>query len=266
MLSASTWWFPQGERDVHALLVVGVFALGVVTFMATTVITAPYGRHVRSGWGPSLPNRVGWIVMEAPSALFFAFVYSRGEHCWQLTPLMAAALWLLHYSYRAFVYPFLIRSDARKRMPLVVVLAGDSYNVLNSYINARFLSEFGDYSADTPLARPSFWLGATMFAVGLALNIQSDHILIHLRKPSDSARYVVPYGGMFELVSCPNYLGELLEWTGWALLTESPAGLSFAFYTASNLIPRALSNHRWYQTTFDDKYSRMRRAIIPWVL
>ena len=32
-------------------LVAGVFALAVVTFIALTFVTAPYGRHARTGWG-----------------------------------------------------------------------------------------------------------------------------------------------------------------------------------------------------------------------
>ena len=50
----------------------------------------------------------------------------------------------------------------------------------------------------------------------------------------------------------PNYLGEIVEWTGWALATWSLAGLAFAVYTAANLAPRAVANHDWYLSTFDD--------------
>ena len=77
--------------------------------------------------------------------------------------------------------------------------------------------------------------------------------------------YKIPRGGLYERVSCPNYLGELLEWTGWAIATWSLAGLSFAVYTAANLVPRAVAHHRWYRETFPD-YPPARRAVIPFVL
>ena len=66
-------------------------------------------------------------------------------------------------------------------------------------------------------------------------------------------------------MSCPNYLGEIVEWCGWALATWSPAGLAFAVYTAANLAPRAVSNHHWYLSHFPD-YPRERRALIPFVV
>jgi hypothetical protein len=47
--------------------------------------------------------------------------------------------------------------------------------------------------------------------------------------------------------------------------TWSVAGLSFAVFTAANLIPRAVSNHRWYLQTFSD-YPKDRKAVIPFLL
>ena len=41
-------------------------------------------------------------------------------------------------------------------------------------------------------------------------------------------------------------------------------GLAFCVFTAANLIPRALSNHRWYRENFPD-YPANRRALIPGV-
>lgn len=252
------------ERELHAWLVRGVFALGAATFAATSLVTAPYGRHNRPGWGPSVNTRLGWVLMESPSVIWFALVYSWGDERWAATPVVAAALWLCHYGYRAGVYPFLIRASRDKPMPLTVVLAGDAYNMVNAYVNARHLSQFGDYRGDDPLGRPSFYVGAALFLLGLAVNVHSDQILICLRGPGETG-YKIPRGGMFELVTSPNYLGEIVEWAGWSLLTQSPAGWSFAVYSATNLVPRAIANHRWYLDKFRDAYPRRRRAIVPFL-
>jgi protein-S-isoprenylcysteine O-methyltransferase Ste14 len=92
----------------------------------------------------------------------------------------------------------------------------------------------------------------------------SDRALRALRAPGESG-YAIPRGGAFEWVSCPNYLGELLEWFGWAIATWSIAGLAFALYTAANLGPRALAHHAWYRERFPG-YPPRRRALIPFVL
>lgn len=252
----------EQEREFHTWLVRGVFALGVLTFVSTSVIKAPYGRHVRPGWGPTLNTRLGWVLMEVPSALWFALVFVLGDHCTLTTPLIGAALWCTHYFYRTFVYPFLIRTSKDKRMPVTIVLLADFYNLINAYVNARYLSQFGDYETDAPFSRPSFYIGVAMFVVGLAINIHSDQVVIQLRKPGDST-YSIPHGGMFAFVSAPNYFGELLEWCGWSVLTGSPAGWSFAFYSASNLLPRAVSNHQWYLDKFKDEYPKSRKVVIP---
>lgn len=254
------------EQELHAWLLWGVFALGLVTFIATRfVVIAPYGRHVRAGWGPSVNPRLGWILMELPSALGFLLVFLYGDHRAQATPMIAAGLWCTHYWYRAFVYPFLIRSDAKKGMPLLVMLSGDFYNVINAYVNGRYLSQFGDYEGDVPWTRTSFYVGLVLFAVGLAINIHSDQVLINLRKPGVTSGYVVPHAGLFAYVSAPNYFGEILEWCGWSILAQSPAGWSFAVYTATNLVPRAISNHEWYHDKFKDSYPKERKILIPCV-
>ena len=66
-------------------------------------------------------------------------------------------------------------------------------------------------------------------------------------------------------VSCPNYLGELMEWGGYALMVWSLPALSFFIWTLVNLIPRALDHHRWYKEKFED-YPSDRRALIPFLI
>ena len=85
-----------------------------------------------------------------------------------------------------------------------------------------------------------------LFVGGMAINQWSDTRLIGLRKNGNG--YQIPRGGLFERISCPNHFGEIVEWTGFAILCWSVPALSFAVWTAANLIPRALS-HRWRSCT-----------------
>jgi protein-S-isoprenylcysteine O-methyltransferase Ste14 len=67
---------------------------------------------------------------------------------------------------------------------------------------------------------------------------------------------------LYRWISCPNYLGEIVEWSGWALATWSLPGLAFAVWTAANLAPRAHSHHLWYREHFED-YPPQRKALLP---
>ena len=247
---------------LYRSLVLLELLLAAPTVLALLFVTAPYGRHVRSGWGPSLPGWIGWLAMEAPAALVFAFFYLQGGHRAEAVPLAFLILWETHYLYRAFVYPLGLRRG-RGRMPVSVAGMAVAFNLLNGYVNGRWVSGFGSYPEGW-FADPRFLVGVALFAGGLALNVLSDRALRRLRAPAETG-YKVPRGGAFEWVSCPNYLGEIVEWTGWAIATWSLPGLAFAVYTAANLAPRALSHHAWYRREFPD-YPRERRALFPYLL
>lgn len=240
--------------------VVGLLVLAVVTFAALTRLTAPYGRHTRGGFGPPIGARLGWVLMESPAVVVTGATFLAGEHRGELVPLLFLGVWMSHYLHRAFVFPLTMRPS--RGMPALVVLLGASFNVVNGWLNGRWLSQLGAYP-EAWLLRPATGLGLALFAAGWLVNRHADHVLRALRAPGQTG-YRVPHGGLYGLVSCPNYLGELVEWAGWALATASPAGFAFFVYTAANLVPRAGSHHRWYRQTFPD-YPPARRALIPWV-
>ena len=41
---------------------------------------APYGRHVQADAGPSMPNRLGWCLMELVSLVVFAGLFLAGPN------------------------------------------------------------------------------------------------------------------------------------------------------------------------------------------
>lgn len=250
------------EAQLHGYLVFAVLALAAITFLSLFWITAPYGRHLRPGWGPTVPARLGWVIMESPAVFLFAAIYGAGDHAGATVPLVFLGIWLLHYVNRTFVFPFRLRPSA-KRMPMAIVAMAIIFNCLNAYINARWISHLAVYE-DAWLLQPAFIAGGLFFLVGWAINQHADAVLIRLRQPG-AAGYRIPRGGLYRWVSCPNYLGEMLEWAGWAIATWSLAGTAFAVFTVANLLPRAIAHHRWYRREFAD-YPNSRRAVIPLVL
>jgi 3-oxo-5-alpha-steroid 4-dehydrogenase 1 len=249
------------EREVYDWLILAWAGVAGCVFIALQFLTAPYGRHARPGWGPTIHRTAGWVIMESPAVIVFVacFLVSGRRDSVSVTFLL---LWLLHYAWRAFVYPFRLRGG-QLRMPLSVVAMAFLFNVMNGYLQGRGIFTLGPARGANWFADPRFVVGVALFLVGYALNQQSDIILRRLRAPGESG-YRIPYGGAFGLVSCPNYFGELVEWLGWALLTWSPAGLVFFLWTAANLVPRARSHHRWYRERFPE-YPRERKAVIPWL-
>lgn len=253
------------EQTFFPWLVWGFLGLAAVVFPALFFVKASYGRHQTPGRGVPVNSTLGWIVMESPSVLVFAACFFIAGPPEAIAARVLFVLWQIHYVYRTYVFPFLRRSRGSRSMDLSVAGSAIAFTTINAYLNGRYLFTFapsGKYDASW-LAEPRFLVGVTMFAAGLAINIGSDRILLGLRRPGETD-YRIPHGGLFRWVSCPNYLGELIEWTGWAVMTWSLPGLVFALWTAANLVPRARAHHRWYQERFPE-YPPERRAILPWV-
>jgi protein-S-isoprenylcysteine O-methyltransferase Ste14 len=236
------------------------FLLCPVVLVALLWTTAPYGRHYRQGWGPTLPSRRAWFLMELP-----ALILVPGFVLTSPVPVVPAAwipatLWALHYAYRTLVFPALMRPSG-KTFPVLLVGFAMGFNVLNGYNNGAALILNG--RLDSAVFAPHFIAGALGFVAGFLIHFRSDRTIRMLRRSGESS-YGVPRGGLFRWVSSPQYLGEIIQWAGWALMTWSLAGLAFALFTACNLVPRAVSNHRWYREQFSD-YPAERKILLPGV-
>lgn len=249
------------ELTIFYGLLVGWFVLAVVVFAALFFVAAPYGRHIRRGWGYTIDNKLGWIFMEAPAPIVFVVCFLLGSRTNVIT-MVFLGLWEAHYLHRAFIYPFGLRGSA-KRLPLFVMSFGFLFNIMNGYLNGRYIFSFSHSYSHDWLSDPRFILGITLFVIGYIINRQADRVLRDLRQPGESG-YKISYHRLYRWVSSPNYLGEIIIWIGWAVATWSLPGLAFAFWTAANLVPRAKAHHAWYRRTFPD-YPPERKALVPGV-
>ncbi len=210
-----------------------------------------------------MDNRTGWVLMEIVSLLFFAGFFLGGSNEKTSPMWVFFILWVGHYVNRSFIYPFRTKTSGKK-ISVVIVLSAIIFNTINGWSNGYYLGTLCDPYSSAWFYSPQFIGGIAIFIVGLYINIKSDNYLLSLRKPGEKG-YQIPKGGLFKYLSCPNHFGEILEWAGFAILSWNIAAAGFAIWTAANLIPRAVSHHKWYIENFDH-YPRLRKAIIPFIL
>ncbi len=251
------------EHQIYFIILYAFLGLAGISFISLVLNPAPYGRHARSGWGPLVPDKLAWLIMEAPAPLLFLFYFFIADRAINITLVIFLIIWQLHYVHRSFIFPFMLKSN--EKVALSIVLFSMIFNAVNTYIQGRWLFSISpepNYAASW-LMDPRFIGGAFIFCIGFFINKQSDAITRKLWDAKNPG-YKIPYGGMFRYLSCPNYFGEILTWIGWAILTWSLAGLVFAIWTAANLVPRAMTHHKWYLKEFPD-YPAERKAIVPFL-
>lgn len=253
----------MSESALFATLLPWWIALAAGVFLALLFVRAPYGRHARTRIGPTVSARLGWVLMEAASPILMALTFVTGRHRTAPWAWVFLAMWLAHYLHRTVIQPLRWRGAATP-MPLLIAASGALFNLVNGYTNGRWLFELTPGYAKGWFTDPRFIAGLALFVTGAAINVHADEALRGLRREGER-RYAIPNGGLYRWVSCPNYLGEMIEWSGFALCTWSLPAAAFAVWTVANLLPRALAHHRWYRERFAD-YPPERRAVLPFLV
>lgn len=248
--------------STYQLIIYTWIGIAVFIFFLLLRITAPYGRHTSSKWGPQIDNHLGWFFMEFPALVVMTYVLIRNFSTHSMAIEIMIGLYCLHYFNRSFIFPFRIHTKGKK-MPILIMSSGIFFNLCNTFLLGYYFSNFA-VNDNSWLTDTRFLVGILIFILGAWINWRSDNILINLRKPNETG-YRIPAGWLFNLISCPNLFGELIEWAGFAILCWNLPALTFFIWTAANLIPRALSHHKWYKNKFAD-YPGERKAVVPYLL
>lgn len=245
------------------LYIMSITAL--LVFISLFFIEAGYGKMFNPKWGPAINNKVAWIVMESPVFFVFTYLWANSTRSTELVPFILALFFVTHYFQRSFIFPFLLKG--KSKMPIAIVLMGVFFNSFNGFIQAYwlfFLAPEKMYTIEW-LGSWQFILGTCLFLLGISINIHSDHVIRNLRAPGDSKHYL-PKKGMYKYVTSANYFGEIIEWTGFAILCWSSAGAVFLWWTFANLVPRANAIYKNYQIEFKEEFkTRKLKRIFPYI-
>ncbi len=117
------------------LVVMAVTAVAV--FVALHFVNAGYGIMRGKRWGPCIPNRIGWVVMEAPVFVAMCALWWCSSRRLDAAPLVMFALFQLHYLQRSFIFPLLIRRSSP--MPVAIIAMGMIFNTLNALMQGGWI-------------------------------------------------------------------------------------------------------------------------------
>ena len=249
---------PYGTLWKTAWIGLAVVAFGILT---SGVLKASYGRHfTKNSIIPTVNGKFGWMLQEiiSPITLITLFqTYKRPG-----TPLskgmILMGLWVAHYWNRAVFS--VITSPGMKSTRVDTVLMAVVFNV----VNAGWIGyDLAYLNSEKFIFTPRTLIGLGLFVLGAVINISADRYLQSVRRTKGSgAGYVLPDWGLYKYILSPNYAGEMIEWTGYAIMLGTESGWAFVIWTVCNLAPRARTNLEWYRGKFGNKVGN-RKALIP---
>lgn len=235
-------------------------------------MVAPFGKHSSGNsnpiWnrGPTMNPKFSWFLFESPNLLWSIYAYlNRNIEVFDASTANACllSLFTIHYINRCIIYPLRMSQNSQP-VNLAVLSSALAFCTLNGFLQSTQYCNFQVYPEHHHKS-PAFLIGCTLWLCGFLLNLQADDILRNLRNNPPQSTYKIPHGGLFRYTSCANFCGEIMEWFGYAVASQSLPAWAFFAWVCANLIPRGISHHHWYIQKFED-YPRDRWAVIPFLV
>lgn len=200
-------------------------------------------------------------------------IYHYGPRIWRknfehsTVQKLALALVLTHYVKREFETIFVHRFSNGTMPAFNIVKNSTHYWILSGVLLSVAINSPWHSAAavkGTIQDDSTFLMICTaIWTIGQAGNFWAHLTLKNLR-PAGTKERKIPKGGLFELVSCPNYFFETVTWTAFTILTLSPASLLFAIVSVGQMAIWAQKKHRNYRKEFKD-YPKGRKAMFPFI-
>jgi very-long-chain enoyl-CoA reductase len=215
---------------------------------------------------PRLHNLVSYAVAQLVLMLVVGVRLAGGaaQRALPIAAIVGIGMWCLHFARRAGESAFIHRYS-KPQVPLGDVITEYLYYWGFAVWNA--LSLLSESYRGPALG----WVvvGAAVFVLAELGNAKAHRMLRDMR-PAGTATRVIPRGFLFERVSSPHYLFEILTWVGFALATQTWASLAFLLLGSGILASWARARHLAYRKDFDGREGRAsypveRRALIPGV-
>ncbi|KAH8205674.1 hypothetical protein TruAng_000168 [Truncatella angustata] len=226
--------------------------------------------------------------MECPGFITLLYIMNTlsAEHGitdlpWQNKVL--AGLFVLHYTYRAVIFPII--QPSMSPIHLFVWVAALAFQFLNATCLGSWLAAYGPTTQAEWRAEGftvlRFAIGLVVFYIGLTGNYFCDEELREIRRKEQRRQerlsgqgqkgigkhYSIPQNGLFKHMLYPHYFMEWVEWLGFWIAAGWSCGPARAFLINEffSMFPRAVSGKKWYIEKFGEEKIRRKYAVIPGV-
>ena len=166
-----------------------------------------------------------------------------------------------HFTKRELETLFVHRFSAAT-MPWANVL----WNSAHYWIPAGLLSALEIYSPWGLAARPVVpmmnYVGLAIYIFGQVANARVHFYLKSLRKHGETERRL-PAGYGFGLVTCPNYMWEVIAWLGAILITKSVSIVIYICIGTYYMYTWGVGKEKAYRKQFGDRYKNKRYIMLP---
>ena len=173
---------------------------------------------------------------------------------------VAFLLWMVHYSKRLLETIF-VHEFGTLTMP-----------IFNLFKNCAYYWGFAaavGWNVNIPRedALPSWHLivGFPWFCVFMILNFIC-HMRLKYMRPKGTNAFVIPHGGLFEYITCPNYFCEIMTWFGFNILTGfTPFGVAFNIVGTLQMLQWATQRKAKFVKLFGDEWPKKRWVLFPFI-
>ncbi|EEP80275.1 conserved hypothetical protein [Uncinocarpus reesii 1704] len=172
-------------------------------------------------------------------------------------------LLVLHFVKREIETVFVHRFSLATMPASYIIRNSAHYWILGGANLAYWVFAPGSPTARSKANPILLYSGIALFVFGQLANLNAHLTLRNLRKEGDTTRKI-PSGFGFNLVTCPNYLFEVIAWLGVYLVSSlNWSVLLFIVVGSATMMRWASQKERRYRREFGDKYKRKRYVMLP---
>ncbi|KAL5710862.1 very-long-chain enoyl-CoA reductase [Ranunculus cassubicifolius] len=186
----------------------------------------------------------------------YSFFGYKGERTIHPVQTYAMYYWCFHY-FKRIMETFFVHRFSHATSPISNVFR----NCLYYWTFGAYVAYYVNHPLYTPVSDLQMKIGFGFGAINQLSNFYCHILLRSLRSPGGKGGYQIPYGFLFNIVTCANYTTEIYQWLGFNIATQTVAGYVFLVVAASIMTNWALAKHRRLVKLFDGKDGR---AKYPW--